>query len=274
MSATSSTRRIRPPVLHTTWRAWGSTLAAMRAMPLAFVATAAAEVLVAFVVQHLTPAAPLPGTAPNATTTPDAQAVVIGLLTSLPIVFVNCAILAPLAVAVHRFVVLGERTPLLPLRLPSRTLPYAACAVLFSLGYSVPTLFATLLPPPYGEPALMLVILAVLVVTMRLTLLLPQIAVASSGERLRTHWNDLRWRFWNTTTILGLAVMPILMLQFLATLALFGRIDTTTITAAYDSPLMDVSAAPYVALGAAAMSWLFIAYTGQRDDPQAIAPSP
>lgn len=37
---------------------------------------------------------------------------------------------------------------------------------------------------------------------------------------------------------------------------------------------MEVSAAPYAALGAAAMSWLFIAYTGQRDDPQAITLTP
>lgn len=273
MSATSSTRRIRPPVLRTTWRAWGSALAAMRAMPLAFVATAAAEVLVAAVARHFAPAVPLPGTTPDAATTPDSHAMMIALLVGLPMVFVNCAIMAPLAVAVHRFVVLGERTPMLPLRLPSRTLPYAACAVLFSLGYDVPILFRTL-PVPYDALVSTLVAFAVLIVSMRLTLLFPQIAVASSGERLRTHWNALRWRFWNTTTILALTLAPVAVLQLLATLALFGRIDTRTLSTASASPLMEVSAAPYVALGAAAMSWLFIAYTGHRDDPQAVVLPP
>lgn len=273
MSATSSARRTRPLILRTTWRAWASAFAATRAMPLAFVATAAAEVLVAAVAQHLAPAVPLPGTAPDATTAPDSHAMVMALFTGLPIMFVNCTIMAPLAVAVHRFVVLGERTSMLPLRLPSRTLPYAACVALFSLGYSVPAVFQAL-PPPYGALVSALVTFAILVATMRLTLLLPQIAVASSGERLRTHWNALRWRFWNTTTILGLAVVPVAALQLLATLVLFGRINMTTLTTASESPLMEVSAAPYVALGAAAMSWLFIAYTRHRDDPQAVTPSP
>ena len=68
--------------------------------------------------------------------------------------------------------------------------------------------------------------------------------------------------------------MPVLALQFLAVLGLFGRIDMTTITAASDASLMEVLVAPYIALGAAAMSWLFVAYTGRRDDPQATALSP
>ena len=269
MSVASSVRRERPPILRTTWRAWASTCSAMRAMPLAFVATAVAEVLVTAAVHRLDPVAFLVKPTPDPAAAPGFGAMVLATLAGLPLVFLNCAIVAPLAVAMHRFVVLGERAPLLPLRLPSRALAYAAWATLFTLGYAIPGLIEAL-PVPHSALAGALATYAVLIATMRLTLLLPQIAVAAPGERLRTHWNALRWRFWNTTTILALAVMPVLALQSLAVLTLFGRLDMTTITAASDMAPMDAFAAPFVALGAAAMSWLFVAYAGRGDDPWAV----
>ena len=160
-------------------------------MPLAFVATAAVAVMVTAIVHRIAPAIPVQGPMPDPVTPPGFQALAVAMLVSLPLVFMHCMIVAPLAVAVHRFVVLGEYSPMLPLRLPSRALAYAAYATLFSLAYSLPQ-FVEALPIPYSKAAATLVTAVVALVVVRLTLLLPQLAVASPGERPRTHWNDMR----------------------------------------------------------------------------------
>ena len=202
----------------------------MRAMPLAFLLTAAASALVATVIGHLAsptvvlppprPAPPVPGAVPL-------------LLSGLASSFAYALAAAPLAVAVHRFVVLGERPPLLPL-LASIVLPVA---------------------------------------TVRLTLLLPQIATLRPGQPLRTFWADTRWRFWNTATVLALSVMPVLPLPFLVVLATRGRLTQATLAESLDSPLESALNALYVALAAAAASWLFIEYSRGDGAPDTVEPS-
>lgn len=257
MSA-SETRRERPKILRTVWRAWVSTGAAMRDMPLAFLTTAAASILLTLVVAHLgaPPITAPPGQEPAAVSYGAALLLLIGFL---PISFANALIVAPLAVATHRFVVLGEHRALLPLRPLSRVVGYAAWVTLFNTCLGLPGFFLTT-----PTPARMLVVglssVVMLVVTVRLTLLFPQIAIRRVGEPLRTLWATTRWRFWNTTIVLVLAVIPALALQFLVVLAVFGTITATTIAAMGDMPLLSALNAPYVALGAAAASWLFVGY--------------
>lgn len=258
MSTASETRRARPRVLRTVWRAWVSTGAAMRDMPLAFLTTAAAFVLLTLVVAHLgaPPVAAPPGQEPA---TVSYGAALLSLIAFLPISFANALILAPLAVAMHRFVVLGERRALLPLRPLSRVVGYAAWVTLFNACLGLPGVFLTT-----STPALTLVVslgsAVVSVVTVRLTLLFPQIAVRRAGEPLRTLWATTRWRFWNTATVLVLAVTPVVALQFLIMLAVFGTITTATMAEMGDMPLMSALNILYVALGAAAASWLFVGY--------------
>ena len=230
----------------------------MRDMPLAFLTTAAASILLTLTVVHLNgpTIVPPPGQEPA---TESYGAAFFSLIAFLPASFANALIVAPLAIAMHRFVVLGERRALLPLRPLSRVVGYAAWVTLFNTCLCLPVIFVTT-----PAPAQMLVVglgfAVVLVVTMRLTLLFPQIAIRRAGEPLRTLWTTTRWRFWNTATVLVLAVTPIVVLQFLIMLAVFGTITTTTIAEMGDMPLVSALNAVYVALGAAAASWLFVNY--------------
>lgn len=270
MSAASETRRVRPKILRTVWRAWVSTGAAMRDMPLALLTTAAASILLTLMVAHLgaSPITTLPGQEPATVSYGAALLLLIGFL---PISFANALIVAPLAVAMHRFVVLGERRVLLPLRPLSRVVGYAAWVTLFNTCLGLPGLFLTT-PAPARTLVVSLGSAVMLVVTVRLTLLFPQIAIRRAGEPLRTLWATTRWRFWNTATVLVLAVVPALMLMFLVVLAVFGTITATTIAAVGDMPLLSALNALYVALGAAAASWLFIGY-GLAPDTHEGAPA-
>jgi hypothetical protein len=257
MSAASKTRRVRPGLLRTVWHAWVSTWAAMRDMPLAFLLTAAASVLLAIVIAHLVapPVVVPPGQEPPAISYGTA---ILSLLRLLPVSFAYALTLAPLAVAMHRFVVLGERQTLLPLRPLSRVVGYAAWVTLFNACISLPGLIVQTSTP--AQTLVVCLTFVVMVATVRLTLLFPQIAVRTAGEPLRTFWAITRWRFWNTATVLVLAMVPVLALQFLIVLAVSGTITAATMAAVSDLPLLSALNAPYVAMGAAAASWLFVGY--------------
>lgn len=272
MLAASETRRARPKMLRTVWRAWVSTGAAMGDMPLAFLTTAAASILLTLVVVHLngpTIVSP-PGQEPA---TESYGAALLSLIAFLPVSFANALILAPLAIAMHRFVMLGERRALLPLRPLSRVVGYAAWVTLFSTCLALPVIFVTT-PTPAQVLVVGLGFAVVLVATTRLTLLFPQIAIGRTGEPLRTLWTTTRWRFWNTAIVLVLAVMPIVVLQFLVMLAVFGTITATTIAEVGDMPLVSALNALYVALGAAAASWLFVCYGLAPDTHKGIPAAP
>lgn len=262
------TPRTRPAILRTTWRAWASTAAAMRAMPLAFLLTAAASVLVAAAIERLTgPTVVLPPPQPA----PPAPAAIPLLLAALASSFAYALVAAPLAVAMHRFVVLGERPPLLPLRPLSRMLRYAAWVTLLGISASLPFIFLEGATPVLTGVA-SLASLVLMVATVRLTLLLPQIATRTPGQPLRTFWADTRWRFWNTATVLALSVMPALPLPYLITLAVHGRITEATLFESFDNPIVSVLNALWVAAAAAAASWLFLEYSRGGHAPDAVKP--
>ena len=272
MSAASETRRVRPKILRTMWRAWVSTGAAMRDMPLAFLTAAAASILLTLVVVHLNgpTVVPPPG---QEQPTESYGAAFVSLIGFLPVSFANALILAPLAIAMHRFVVLGERRALLPLRPLSRVVGYAAWVTLFNTCLCLPVIFLTT-PTPAQMLVAGLGFAVVLVVTMRLTLLFPQIAIRKTGEPLRTLWTTTRWRFWNMATVLALAVIPAVVLQFLVMLAVFGTITAATMAEMSDMPLVSALGVLYVALGAAAASWLFVGYGLAPDTHEGVPAAP
>lgn len=272
MSAASETRRVRPKILRTVWHAWVSTGAAMRDMPLAFLVTAAVSVLLTLVVAHLNgpSVVPPPGQEPA---TESYGAALVSLIAFLPVSFANALILAPLAMAMHRFVVLGERRALLPLRPLSRVVGYAAWVTLFNTCLALPGLLLT--TTTSARTLVVNLSFAVLVVAMvRLTLLFPQIAIRRAGEPLRTFWATTRWRFWNTAAVLALAVIPVVALQFLVMLAIFGTITAATVVTMGDMPLVSVLNALYVALGATAASWLFVGYGLAPDTHKGVPAAP
>ncbi len=265
MSEASKTRRVRPRILHTVWQSWNSTWAAMMAMPLAFLATAAASVLVAVAAARLVgPTVIAPPQEPPAI---HGDTALSALLTGLPATLAYALVVAPLAIAMHRFVVLGERQTLPPLRPLSRVIRYTVWVTLLGLSTGLPmALLPTATPVWMLIASLATIVLAV--ATVRLTLLLPQIAIQQAGEPLRTFWRSTRWRFWNTATVLALAVLPVLALQFVIILAAFGGITAASVSAASDMPLLSALNAPFVALGAAAASWLFLAYSRDGNEPE------
>lgn len=261
MSATRL-ERASPKVFQTANQAWRSTWSALLRMPLAFLLTTAAVVLLGFVLSSLglDKAQVLAVSASVKPATKTALAILVHIL--------SCSlVLAPLAIVIHRFVILGELTPVLPLRPMQRVLRFASWVAAFDLVTSLPTLLR-LVPLPISALVASLVGLvievAVIFVTIRLALVFPAVAVQSLGRPTKLGWRETRWQFWRITCVLTLAGLPVfgVELQILALAKWFS--PETTLQTMFASPLSYAFLAPYMALAAAAASWLFIGY-GEAD---------
>jgi hypothetical protein len=110
----------------------------------------------------------------------------------LPIIAIGASIvqavlLAPLAIAVHRFVLLGEKTNRYPLEpKSSRYLRFVGFAILVKILWLIPTTIQSLIPADsglagvVGIPAFVLAITVVIIVVRR-AILFPAIAIDAPG---------------------------------------------------------------------------------------------
>ena len=276
MSAASETRRVRPKILHTMWRAWVSTGAAMRDMPLAFLMTLAAYGLVKLASSY---AATLQAHAASQGGQSSAEAPSVAV--TVAAVFVLCLYvlrvfaLAPLAIAVHRFVLLDERSPLIPLTPAGRLLRFGGWLILLGLMNSLSSLlFPTLGPELQPSLARLAIMVVTAVVGIRLVLVFPAIAVQTRATPLSLSWSATRWQFWRIVGTLFVTFLPAGIVTWLI-LLLVARLGLTTTR--WDTEwrvLAAIVAVFEVALGAAAASWLFVGYGLAPDTHEGVPATP
>jgi hypothetical protein len=189
--------------------------------------------------------------------------------------------LAPVAVAVHRFIIKGEMTQGIALPVSGRAMSFLGWLVLIDLVQvltEVPTAVAAFNGILQVAVALFSLFLwvAVILVSVRLSLLFPAVAidVPSQGLRARAQasWDQTRGNFWYVflTSVLATLVvaLPFMLLGGIVAAMTYtphigpdGKFDAAATSLALDDgPVMVVRAIEYVAVaaaGAAALSWLY-----------------
>ncbi len=251
--------RVRPKVFRTVGRAWRSAGSALVRMPLAFLLTIAALVAMDGVLRALgnSVAVQVGGNSIEPTTR--------GALALLLATVLRSLLLAPLAIAVHRFVLLGERTQLLPLAPLGRVLRFAGWLSALGVATSLPSLL-NLSPQPLIKLAFSMLQIAAVVAATRFALVFPAVAVQPDGKPDRLGWRETKWQFWRIFSILFLIGLPVVAVEALDLLWLagFNIRPGAPVPAGLDSPLQyGINAAVGTvgaALAAAAASWMFVGY--------------
>lgn len=246
MSALTS-HQAQPGVFSIAGQAWRSAWLATRAMPLlVLVATVTLLASYAGMTVLLAPLISMTSLARVPFSATDGLAVGIG----------RAVVLSPLAIAVHRFVLLGERTRLWP-RAPT-------WAVLYFMSWLIAPSFvdnmAELLKPLTmpGAAITTTLQLVLLIVLTRLSLMLPAIAVQSSQPLAELSWHQTRHRFWRTVAVLFVVEAPIVL----------ANISLLTVASSRVLPMVEpvlfalagLAEVLGAIIGASALSWLFRRY--------------
>jgi len=204
--------------------AWGALRDALGALPKLFASSVAATALLTWAAWNMQgPFHTLLSAAPA----PFSQ--LVDFLYTLVVTTLDSLVLAAVAVPVHRMVLLGERRDaVLPL-FSGRTLRFAVWLIAFQMCG-----FLALLPLPLllrATPAvaalivagMVLFLIVVFVVAVRLSLALPAIAVDHPARgivrRAAASWVLSRGHFWRLIVTTVFAMVPLLFLILLATLA-------------------------------------------------------
>ena len=181
--------------------------------------------------------------------------------------------LTPLAIAVHRFILLGEArdsydfAPGDP-RFQKFFVFTIALEILTALPSIVALPLAFIAPFLYGLVALVLAILAA-IVAVRNVMLFPSIAVDSAGADWRNAMADSKGHSWRIFFVLLCTVLPAMVLEVIL-VALFAWVGVLhLIVFALIIPAITVFV---IAAAAAAASRLFSAYANQLGRPSNMAP--
>ncbi|HJW40455.1 MAG TPA: hypothetical protein VJ476_04400 [Rhizomicrobium sp.] len=204
------------------FHAWGSLGRALRAMPVLFVSGIVVTGLLTLGAwKFQAPYHALLAGAPY----PD----FVDFSYTLIVDFLDSMVLAAVAIPVHRQILLGERRDGLVPLLRARTMDFALWLVVLQMSA-----FAALLPLPLLMGAsqaramtivggMLLLLVVLFVVTVRLSLIFPAIAIDvpahSPVGRAAAAWTLSRGHFWRVIVTLVFAVVPLLFLILLATVA-------------------------------------------------------
>jgi hypothetical protein len=192
----------------------------------------------------------------------------------LPIILIGASIvqavlLAPLAIAVHRFVLLGEKTNRYPLDpTSSRYLRFVGFAILVKILWQIPSTIESLIPADsglagvVGIPAFVLVITVVIMVVRR-AILFPAIAIDAPGATWSKARLDTKGSSWRVAFVFVLTALPILVINgLLAWLWLSGLTSEAQPSAGsflFFSVIEAVIAIPALCAFAAAASHIYLA---------------
>lgn len=131
---------------------------------------------------------------------------------------VQAALLAPLAIAVHRFVLLGEKTNRYPLEpKSSRYLRFVGFSILVKILWLIPFI-EDLLPAArdYGLGVVTAVLFTTLVIMLvRRAILFPAIAIDAPGATWRKARLDTKGSSWRVAFIFVLTGLPVLVINIL-----------------------------------------------------------
>jgi hypothetical protein len=122
----------------------------------------------------------------------------------------QAALLAPLAIAVHRFVLLGESANRYPLEpWSSRYLRFAGFAILVKVLWRIPNLISlSIYLHGLAGVVEIVIFIAVVVITVRRVILFPAIAVDAPGATWTNAGLDTKGSSWRVAFILILTALP------------------------------------------------------------------
>lgn len=252
-----------PPIIGTAVQAWGDAFRAIAAMPALAGAVLAIQLIIGGASFLLMP---------DPLTMTDGIGPMFHLL-AIATGVVQSFLVAPLAIAVHRYVLLGETTNRYSLDPSSpRYLRFVGFAVLVSLIWSVPNLIGSFLPS--GKQASMsggiltfVFFIIVAVITTRRAILFPAIAVDAPGATWRNARNDTKGHSWRVAFTFVCAAVPIIVVTMPLTFLFLmpsGMGTPGRIAYAIISPVMQVLT---ICAFAAAASHLYRAFATNLQRP-------
>ncbi len=197
---------IKPPIFATAIEGWRATFEAISRMSPLFVTATVLMLVLNAVSVPLTPAPKQePGLA--------IQLVMYGLG------IVQGLVLTPVAIAMHRFVLLAEVTERYQMNFSDpRFMKFFLVSVAFQFLIGIPSTLVTLALKSEGVLGGIMAFVfglsffVAVFVAVRILILFPAIAVDAAGAEWRNAYRDSQGNFWRTLLVLTVAVMPTLML--------------------------------------------------------------
>jgi hypothetical protein len=195
---------------------------------------------------------------------------IVGVIFSLA----QALALTPLAIAVHRFVLLGEARDAYDFN-PSdpRFQKFFMLTVALEILGAIPSIVAIVFAIVSGVLASLVgLVLAIgtTIVAVRLVMLFPSIAVDSPGADWRNALADAKGHSWRIFLVLLCTVLPAVVVEVVL-VAVLGAIGLQAVAMALIVPLVTVFV---VAAVAAAASRLFAAYANQLGRPSSAFSAP
>jgi hypothetical protein len=201
----------------------------------------------------------------------------------LPIIAIGASIvqavlLAPLAIAVHRFVLLGEKTNRYPLEpKSSRYLRFVGFAILVKILWLIPSTIQSLIPADsglagvVGIPAFVLAITVVIIVVRR-AILFPAIAIDAPGATWSKARLDTKGSSWRVAFVFVVTALPIFVINGLLAWLWFSGLTPEAQPSAgsllFFSVIGAVIAIPALCAFAAAASHIYLARADIMTRPQ------
>lgn len=134
---------------------------------------------------------------------------------------VQAVLFAPLAIAVHRFVLLGEKTNRYPLEpKSSRYLRFAGFAILVKILWLIPSTIESLIPAARIVASVLFITVVIIVV--RRAILFPAIAIDAPGATWSKARLDTKGSSWRVAFIFVLTALPVLVINGLLAWLWFG----------------------------------------------------
>ena len=136
---------------------------------------------------------------------------------------VQAVLLAPLAIAVHRFVLLGEKTNRYPLEpKSSRYLRFVGFAILVKILWLIPSTIESAIPAVRdNNPALasglgivaFVLVITVVIIVVRRAILFPAIAIDAPGATWSKARLDTKGSSWRVAFVFVLTALPVLVIN-------------------------------------------------------------
>ena len=196
----------KPPIIGTAVMGWRDGLGAINAMPVV-AGIAFIILLIIGALSTLLLPAPAPGSG-------EAVSIVASIVSSI----IRAFVVAPLAIAVHRYVLLGEVTPGYALDPSSpRYMRFVGFAILVNLLLLAPSLILVVPMMIAAVPAAMTAVggivafvlfVFVMIVALRRTILFPAVAVDAPGASWTNARNDTMGNSWRVAFILFCTIIP------------------------------------------------------------------
>lgn len=199
----------KPPVVETAVAAWRDAFRAIEAMPVV-AGIAFALVLVTTLASFAI--VPNPYALVGSPWLP-----VISIGSSI----VQAVLLAPLAIAVHRFVLLGETTSRYPLEPgSSRYLRFVGFAILVKILWLIPSTIQGFIPDAQGNAAavaglgivVLVLFVTIIIVVVRRAILFPAIAIDAPGATWSNARLDTKGSSWRVAFIFVLTALPLVVI--------------------------------------------------------------